>query len=296
MKEYDLFSFGNISVDYIKTPASETQMTGGAVLYAVWVGHQLGHKVGLLTKTSKAEKHRLGEIPIPNEDVFWIESRETTSIYNDYQTADMERRICTNRGQADLYQISDFPDFSAKLIQYSGLLTGEIDLDIIKFLSKKGRLAIDVQGLTRMVMPNKLMEFQQWKDMEESMPFIHFFKADAAEAQFLTGIDTSTSYGRIRAGEQFVEMGCQEAVISHNQELIVVYKGTHVSAPFKNRNLSGRTGRGDTCFTTYITERMMKSPKKAVLFAAALTSMKMEQPGFFKKTREDVEAYIREFY
>ncbi len=44
----------------------------------------------------------------------------------------METRICTNLGQADPYSIKDFK-INARVIQYSGLLTGEINLDIIKF-------------------------------------------------------------------------------------------------------------------------------------------------------------------
>lgn len=296
MKQYDLFSFGNISIDYIKTPSSLTEMTGGAVLYAVWVAHQLGYKVGICTKIASKDQFRLKEFPIPTNDITAKDSKETTSIFNDYLTADMERRVCTNKGQADPFQINDFPEFKAKAIQYSGLLVGEINLEIIRFLSKKGPLAIDAQGLTRKVMPNRAMEFQNWDYMQEAMPFIHYFKADAAEAEFLTGIKTEDHEGRVTAGKKFIEMGAKEIVISHNKELIAVTKDEVVFAPFKNRNLSGRTGRGDTCFTTYITERFSQKPCVAVKFAAALTSLKMEVPGPFKQTRKDVENFLAQFY
>lgn len=45
----------------------------------------------------------------------------------------------------------------------------------------------------------------------------------------------------------------------------------------------------------YITERINKGPKEAVLYAAALVSLKMETPGPFKGTRADVEDYIIKF-
>jgi sugar/nucleoside kinase (ribokinase family) len=128
------------------------------------------------------------------------------------------------------------------------------------------------------------------------MPSIQYFKADAAEAEFLTGIKTEEHDGRVAAGKKFIEMGAKEIVISHNKELIAVTKDEVVSAPFKNRNLTGRTGRGDTCFTTYITERLSQRPSVAVKFAAALTSLKMEIPGPFKQTRKDVENFIVQFY
>ena len=36
--------------------------------------------------------------------------------------------------------------------------------------------------------------------------------------------------------------------------------------------------------------------EEALLYATACVSLKMETPGPFTGTREDVEAYIREFY
>jgi hypothetical protein len=64
----------------------------------------------------------------------------------------------------------------------------------------------------------------------------------------------------------------------------------------KPRNLSGRTGRGDTCFSAYITERLSSSIGEALMTVAALVSLKMEKAGPFTGSRVDVEAYINEFY
>lgn len=296
MKQYDLFSFGNISLDIIKTPDEESKMVGGAVLHAVWTAHQLGRSVAVLTKISKKDKYCLEEFPKDNVEIYWKPSKVTTSIKNEYTTPTMETRICTNLGQADPYIIKDFPKINARVIQYSGLLTGEINLDIIKFLSKMGPLALDAQGLTRKVFPDGSMDFASWVDMKEALPYVTYFKADAAEAHFLTGINTDDHEGRVQAGKKFVEMGVKEAVISHNKEMIAVSSQQVAFAPFKNRNLKGRTGRGDTSFTTYITERFEKNQADAILYSAALTSLKMEIPGPFKQTRNDVDVFIKQFY
>ena len=66
--------------------------------------------------------------------------------------------------------------------------------------------------------------------------------------------------------------------------------------PLVPRNLSGRTGRGDTCFSAYITERLTQPIAGALTTAAALVSLKMETPGPFTGTRVDVEEYIKAFY
>jgi sugar/nucleoside kinase (ribokinase family) len=71
---------------------------------------------------------------------------------------------------------------------------------------------------------------------------------------------------------------------------------TFTSCPLRARNLSGRTGRGDTTFAAYINERLEHDIKDSLLFAAATVSNKMETPGPFRGTREDVVRYIDEFY
>ena len=68
------------------------------------------------------------------------------------------------------------------------------------------------------------------------------------------------------------------------------------TCPIKSRNMSGRTGRGDTTFAGYINERLTKDIPTALQTATALVSLKMETPGPFMGTRQDVENYIREFY
>ena len=57
-------------------------------------------------------------------------------------------------------------------------------------------------------------------------------------------------------------------------------QGLHL--PHQARNLSGRTGRGDTTFAGYIAERQRGSVEEALNFCTALVSLKMETPGPFK--------------
>ncbi|MFH1491528.1 MAG: PfkB family carbohydrate kinase [Pseudomonadota bacterium] len=296
MRNYDIFVFGNMSIGVIKTPDEEYIEPGGPIIFAVWTAHQLGHSVGLLTKTSFTDQFRLKEFPVADEDLFWRESSETTSNRVVYQTASMETRVLTNLKQADHYRTVDFPDISAKVIQFSGVLAGEIDLEMIRYISKKAPTAVDAQGMMRKVLPNRAVEYADWKDKREAMALITYFKADAAEAAFLTGIQTDDYEGRVAAAKTFLEWGAKEVVVSHHTGLIAARASEVVFSPFKSRNLSGRTGRGDTSFTTYITERFTKEPADAIKFSTALTSLKMEVPGPFKKTREEVEAFMRAFY
>ena len=117
------------------------------------------------------------------------------------------------------------------------------------------------------------------------------FKTDAAEAEVLTGLTD-----RVEAAKMLHDWGAKEVVITHNTE-VLAYDGNKVyTCPIKARNLSGRTGRGDTTFAGYIAERQRGSVEEALNFCTALVSLKMETPGPFKGTREDVLAYMKEFY
>jgi sugar/nucleoside kinase (ribokinase family) len=81
-------------------------------------------------------------------------------------------------------------------------------------------------------------------------------------------------------------LGAREVVITHSSE-VIAYDGNRVyRAPFTPRNLAGRTGRGDTCFATYLFWRQGHGVEESVRLAAALTSLKMETPGPWMGTAE----------
>ena len=123
------------------------------------------------------------------------------------------------------------------------------------------------------------------------MPFITYLKTDAAEAEILTG-----TADRAEAAKILYSWGAKEILITHNTE-VLCYDGKEIyTCPIKARNLSGRTGRGDTTFAAYLTERLHSDPQAALRYATATVSLKMETPGAFCGTRADVEQYLKDFY
>jgi sugar/nucleoside kinase (ribokinase family) len=163
---------------------------------------------------------------------------------------------------------------------------------MIDFAHKKALVAVDVQGFLRLGDEKTgEMSFHDWPEKYELLPKIRFLKTDAAEAEILTGLKDRTEAAKVLFG-----WGAQEIMITHNTEVLIYDGKTIYTEPIKARNLSGRTGRGDTTFSSYITERLGVGIPEALLTATALVSLKMESPGPFNGTRADVEAYIREFY
>ena len=118
-----------------------------------------------------------------------------------------------------------------------------------------------------------------------------------AAAQKTAATDPLTGLSDRREAAKFLHSwGAKEVLITHNTE-VLAYDGREVyTCPIKARNLSGRTGRGDTTFAGYITERQRADIPQALLYCTALVSRKMETPGPFRGTRQEILDYIREFY
>ncbi|GAI67232.1 unnamed protein product [marine sediment metagenome] len=292
MKRYDSFIMGHISIDENIYQGEAVKEIGGAVFYSSCASHSIGHKIGILTKLSRKDREYLEAFNVPKEDITVLDSRNTTSIRNIYYSEDRERRTCTALSVADPFTIDDIPNnITPQIYHFAGLISGEFDSEMIKFLCNKGKVALDVQGFLRTVGENKEMVFKDWGKKKEYLPYIDYLKTDAAEAEIMTG-----TKNRKKAAEMLFGWGAKEIMITHNKEVLIYNGKKHYTCPLKPRNLSGRTGRGDTCFSAYITEKLNKGIKEALLFATALVSLKMENPGPFKGTRNEVKNYIKKFY
>ncbi|HDQ14275.1 MAG TPA: carbohydrate kinase, partial [Sediminispirochaeta sp.] len=123
------------------------------------------------------------------------------------------------------------------------------------------------------------------------LPLIRYFKVDAAEAEILTGLED-----RKAAARRLNEYGAEEVMLTHHSEVIVCHQGDIYRAPYHNRSFKGRTGRGDTTFAAYLSRRRSHSIQSSLTFAAALCSIKMETPGPFRGSLEEVDERMRREY
>ena len=292
--KYDVLTIGHISLDFnIDYLDNQIIEIGGAVIYSSAAAYALGHKVGAVTKLAAEDKERLEALVIPKEDVFFVESKKSTSIRNKYFTADKERRACTCISQADSFEIEDIPNVDADIYHFAGLIYGDFDGKLIKELSKKGKIAVDVQATLRHQDANDSgrMYFEDWADKKELLPYVDFLKTDAAEAEILTGTSD-----RRKAAKMLYDWGAKEICITHNTEVLAYDGVNYYTCPIKARNLSGRSGRGDTTFASYITERLHNDIATSLLWATATVSLKMEKPGALQVKRDAIQEYINEFY
>lgn len=291
-KQYDVLVIGPVSLDHnIDYLGNERKEVGGAVVASGFAAARSGARTALFTKLNSADASLEERFAPSGADLYWAESKATCSIRNQYFTADKEKRACTSMGVCDAFKFEELPDIDTAIYHFAGLVYGDFDGELFEEASKHGKVAVDVQCLLRHVEPDKTMAFHDWADKKKYLPCIDFLKTDAAEAEILTGLTD-----RAEAAKLLYGWGAKEIMITHNTE-VLIYDGQQIyTCPIKARNLSGRTGRGDTTFAGYITERQHASIPEALQYCTALVSLKMETPGPFMGTREDVLNYIKEFY
>lgn len=291
-KQYDVIVCGPVSLDInIDYQDVERREVGGAVVASGFAAARSGNNTAIFCKLNTKDADINERFAGSGADLYYKESEQTCSIRNKYFTANKEKRECTSLGKCDPFQFSDLPDVDAKMYHFAGLVYGDFSNDLIKEASKHGKVALDIQCMLRHVEEDKSMKFHDWAEKLEMLPYIDYLKTDAAEAEILTGTEDREEAAKILYG-----WGAKEIMISHNTE-ILVYDGKEMhTCPIKARNLSGRTGRGDTVFAGYINERQRTDVDAALLYSTALVSLKMETPGPFKGDRQDVLNYIEEFY
>jgi sugar/nucleoside kinase (ribokinase family) len=284
--DVDVMTIGHFAKDRIVIDGQGETTSGGAVYYGGVALRRLGVSVAVVTRLHPADFSRLEELKQAGVQVFSTPAVETSGIENFYNSADMEGRICKPLGFAGPFSSADIPDITARIYAVVPIIAGEVDLDLLKLLAARGLVALDVQGFVRVREGDELV-FRQWPEMEEGLSYVNYLKVDRAEAELLTGLTDLVAAARCLA-----DYGPREIVITQSAGVTVLADGQIYQAPFTPRSLAGRTGRGDTCFATYLGRRLTASAEEAVGFAAAVTTHKQEKPGPWQGTLAEVQALM----
>jgi sugar/nucleoside kinase (ribokinase family) len=198
----------------------------------------------------------------------------------------MERRVCKPLGFAGPFTRDDIPDLSTQLLLIGPIIAGEVDLTLLKHLATLAPVALDVQGFVRVREGDNLV-FRQWEGMQEGLSHVTYLKTDQAEAELITGEADVRA-----AARRLADYGPREILVTQSSGVTVLAEGAVFHAPFAPRSLAGRTGRGDTCFAAYLGKRLTAAPDAACCYAAAITTLKQEQPGPWRGTLDDLKPLL----
>ncbi len=286
MPDVDIMMIGHFAKDRLVVDGIGETASGGAVYYGGVALRHMGVRVAVVTRLDRRDFALLDELEQEDIKVFAAAAPKTSGIENIYNSADMERRTCKLISFAGPFRRDDIPDLSTRVCLVTPIIAGEIDLPMLKSLAARGPVGLDVQGFVR-VRENDHLVFRQWPDMAEGLAHVTYLKVDRAEAELLTGQTDLRVAARQLAG-----YGPREVIVTQSSGVTVYADGQIYEAPFTPRSLDGRTGRGDTCFAIYVGKRLSALPEEATRFAAAVTTLKQEQPGPWRGTLDDVEALL----
>jgi sugar/nucleoside kinase (ribokinase family) len=291
MKNYDMVCIGNYTKDTIISPAGTKIVDGGAVNYAAHAAVRLGLKVAVVTRLAKEDERVVEKFTQSGIDCYVTYTFQSTLLKLEYPTADPDIRTLSVTSTAGSITVKEIENIDARAAVIGSSLRGEVGMDVIRALKdKKIVVAADMQGFVRVVRGAEL-KYEPWDEMASTLALIDVVKSDAVEAEFLTG--EADIY---KAAKIFANMGPREIVLTHKDGLLIYAEGKSHEMSFYPARLDGRSGRGDTCIGTYIAMRLSLAPREAGIWAAAVTSLKMENPGPFNRSMEEVADLISTRY
>lgn len=290
-KTYDLLCIGNYTKDTIISPAGIKYVDGGAINYAAHAANQLGLKVAVATRLAIEDQRVVDKFMDSGIDCFVTYTPASTTMRLEYPTNNPDIRNLSVASTAGPITSKDVENIETKAAVIGSSLRGEVGLDVIQTLREKNVLvAADMQGFVRVLRGQNLV-YESWEDMKETLVYLDVLKSDAVEAEALTG--EADIY---KAAKIFSQMGPKEVVLTHKDGVLLYSGEEYYQTGFYPQVLNGRSGRGDTCIGAYMAMRSSKDPSDALIWAAAVTSLKIEKLGPFDRSISEVEELLRAKY
>lgn len=285
---YDICCVGHITSDKIVTTNTTVHMAGGTAFY---FSHALSNlDVNYLLVTALAESEMQYVAALRDEGIEVKVQPSTHTVYFENIYADnQDHRTQNVLEKADPFAIQTLQAINARIYHLGPLLADDISTALIKALAQKGRVSLDAQGYLRKV-ENKKVYPVDWPDKTEALLYVDILKADEAEMEVLTGHRDVNKGAKILA-----DWGVKEVVITNGSMGSTIYsKGVFYDIPaYKPPNIVDATGCGDTYMAGYLYQRIKGAGlQEAGQFAAAMASLKMQSPGPFTGTKDDVIAIL----
>jgi len=289
---YDLAIMGNYTKDTIISPAGTRYVDGGGFNYGVHVGAMMGLKTAAITRLAEEDGHVIKNLEALGIDVYPHYSKQSTLMELYYPTTDVDKRTLTVASVAEPFAPEHVARIEARVFMVNASVRGEVDLGVLEALKKKDTiLAADVQGFIRIVTNEGKLKYDSWPGKEAFLSKIDVLKTDAVEAEAITGETDIKKAAQILSG-----FGPREIVLTHKNGLLVLAENKFYEAPFLPAELIGRSGRGDTCISSYMAKRLTASPEEAIVWSAAVTSLKMEAEGPILRQMNEVQELISSKY
>ncbi len=286
----DICCIGHITKDKIVTPNRTVYMAGGTSFYFSYAINQLPKDVtfSLVTAMDPTEKEPVEKMLKAGIDVSMNASRNTVFFENIYGENQNERKQRV-LAKADPFTIQQLEHVDAKVFHLGSLLADDFPTEVVEYLSRKGRVSIDVQGYLREVRDEKVYPID-WKEKLKVLKHTYYLKVNETEMETITGLKDAHE-----AAKLIHAWGVTEVIITLGSEGSLVYvddKFYEIPA-YPPHEVVDATGCGDTYSAGWLYKRLQgATPTEAGKFAAAMCTIKLEHNGPFNRSIEDVERII----
>ena len=287
----DICCIGHITKDKIVTPNRTVYMAGGTSFYFSYAINQLPKDVtfSLVTAMDPTEQEPVEKMLKAGIDVSMNASRNTVFFENIYGENQNERKQRV-LAKADPFTIQQLEHVDAKVFHLGSLLADDFPTEVVEYLSRKGRVSIDVQGYLREVRDEKVYPID-WKEKLKVLKHTYYLKVNETEMETITGLKDAHE-----AAKLIHAWGVTEVIITLGSEGSLVYvndKFYEIPA-YPPHEVVDATGCGDTYSAGYLYKRLQgATPTEAGKFAAAMCTIKLEHNGPFNRSIEDVEKIIK---
>ena len=259
-------------------------MAGGTAFYFSYAVCNLDVKYLLMTALAEEEMQYVDRLRSKGIEIKVQPSTHTVFFENIYGD-NPDIRTQNVLAKADPFALEPLQKIEAQIFHLGPLLADDMSTDLIKALSKKGRVSLDAQGYLRKVENQKVLPVD-WPDKIEALRYVDILKADESEMAVLTG------HPEVSKGAKLLtDWGVKEVVITNGSIGSTIYSdGSFYNIPaYRPEVIVDATGCGDTYMGGYLYQRVKgKGIQQSGEFAAAIASLKMESPGPFRGTEDDV--------
>ena len=286
ISSYDLVFIGHVTIDEIVAEEGSARgLPGGAPLFGAFAAAVSKKKIAVITRVAVDDGYILEPLKTAGIHVYRQPAQETTHMCVVHPTANVDERLMYQIKNAGFFVIEEMPTIEPCLIHLGALTDKEFTLGFMRELKERGfRISVDMQGFVRQVDEGtRAIQFNDVPEKREIMGLADFVKLDVVEANILTGSDNLAEAAAICDS-----WGNFETVITRSDGVLARSNGKNYFEKFSNKSSAGRTGRGDTIFGAYLARRLDRPVDESLKFAASLASIKMETPGPFRGTLEDV--------
>jgi len=291
MVHYDIVFIGHAATgNIVPFKKADYTETGGAAAFTAMAAARCMKRVALVTRLTKGDEHILESFKAVGIDTYVQTAEETTRIHIFHRSENVDEREMFLTNCAGFFRLEEMPSFEPCLIHLSGLSNQEFTIEFIHGLKKRGfLLSLDMQSFVFQVDgKTKAIHLRDVPEKREILSMVDIVKLDVAEAKTITGSDDLHEAATI-----IERWGCPEILITRSDGVLALRNRKGYFVKFTNRSIAGRTGRGDTTIGAYLARRMDHPIEDALQFAAAMASIKMETPGPYMGTMEDVLARMK---